>query len=126
MENIEGLRSYQDESKKLVIVSAHLRHRLHSHQVINIHLVEDSIINKQDEIEIETNIFIKDQCKFNLMVKRHKDSPINGTLKTEGFVSPEFKNKCLKIKMKNLNNYDIILRKDDIVAVLILTPYIFK
>ena len=108
MDNLSPLSTYQTSTKNFVLISDRLRNRIQSNLTINVCLRKKINIPKQDEMDVDTNIYFDNTTRrFNVMLKRHKDYPIAGVLKTEGFVSPEFKNGALKVVIRNPLNFEL-------------------
>ena len=96
-----------------------------SYIMFDIKLLEDISIEKQGQKNVSTNILIRGPInKFNLLVKRHKQLPVNGILKTQGYISPQLEDKELKVLVKNPHNFNLKMKEGEIIGVIILSTYI--
>ena len=77
------------------------------------HLTYDICVKRKCKIEkqgcglVQTKITIDGPIHgYTMMIKRHKNLPILGTLKTCGFISP-FHKGVMKVTIQNTRNYEI-------------------
>ena len=100
--------------------------RLSNHNIlIDVKLRKNINLRKQSVCLVKTKIYINGPIhNFIMLVKKHKYYPISAAvLETCGFISNV--EKCpLVLKLRNPYNYDLKLLENDIVACLVLTPFL--
>ena len=75
--------------------------------IIDVKLRKDTNIPPRGSQYVKTEVFIDGPVrKFSMFIKKHKDSPAIGLLKTNGFISP-YENSLLQLEMHNPSNIDL-------------------
>ena len=96
--------------------------------LIDLRLCQDINIKKQQTILAQTKIIVNGPINnFNMLIKKHVSKPDIAILTTEGFVSP-LKNRYsdLNVEIYNPLNYTLKLLENDVVGVIVLSPYKFN
>lgn len=97
--------------------------RSEDHQRMSIQMINEIKLEAYETRNVVTNIYIESMTNVNMWICRANELDFNATISIEGYIHPQKKG-FIRLDVKNKRKNRIRLDKGDIVAYLILTPYL--
>ena len=97
--------------------------RSENHHRVSLRMFKETKLEAYETRKVQTNAYIETMTNVNMWVCRTNETDFNATISIEGYIHPHKKG-FIMLDVKNKRKNRIRLDEGDIVAYLILTPYL--
>ena len=97
--------------------------RSENHHRVSLQMFKEIKLEAYETRNVQTNVYIESMANVNMWICRTNEADFNATIPIEGYVHPQ-KRGFIMLNVKNKRKNRIRLDVGDIVAYLILTPYL--
>ena len=97
--------------------------RCENHHRVSLQMIDEVKLEAYETKNVRTNVYIESMANVNMWICRTNEMDFNATIPIEGYIHPQKKG-FIRLNVKNKRKNRIRLDAGDIVAYLILTPYL--